>query len=386
MIQGRIDDGMAALDEAMAAATAGEAAQLETIGEVSCEMVRAAELIGEMERFGQWGDVIMQFVAEHGYMPLVAFCASCCGELLVGEGNWQEAERQLVDGLAALEASGQQARCVHPAAQLASLRALQGRLEEAEEILRPYEHLPESALPGARIALMQGRPSAARSWLTRQLSRLGPDTMLSVPLLSLLVEVQIAAGRLDEARETARRLNGLADLTGSKRVRALAAFAHGRVAAAAGDREAAELLQQASVLLADANLKLDAAYARLDLAKLLVVSDVDGATAEASSALAVFEELGAVRDADIAHRLVRQLGGRARTGPKQLGLLSKREIEVLRLIGHGLTNAEIADRLFISTKTAGHHVSNILSKLSLRSRSEAAAYAVVNLAKLSAPE
>ena len=61
--------------------------------------------------------------------------------------------------------------------------------------------------------------------------------------------------------------------------------------------------------------------------------------------------------------------------------MSKREIEVLRLLGHGLTNAEIAERLYISTKTAGNHVSNILLKLNLRNRPEAAAYAQRNLGK-----
>ena len=55
--------------------------------------------------------------------------------------------------------------------------------------------------------------------------------------------------------------------------------------------------------------------------------------------------------------------------------MSKRELEVLRLVGYGLTNAQIAERLYISTKTAGHHVGNILSKLGLKNRSEAAAYA-----------
>ncbi len=49
---------------------------------------------------------------------------------------------------------------------------------------------------------------------------------------------------------------------------------------------------------------------------------------------------------------------------------------MLALLGEGLTNAEIAARLFISTKTAGNHVSNVLAKLNLRSRTEAAAYAV----------
>lgn len=80
--------------------------------------------------------------------------------------------------------------------------------------------------------------------------------------------------------------------------------------------------------------------------------------------------------ADKAAALLRSLGGPARTGPKALGLLSRREREVLELLAEAMTNAEIAERLFISPKTAEHHVSNILAKLQLRSRAEATAFAV----------
>jgi len=91
--------------------------------------------------------------------------------------------------------------------------------------------------------------------------------------------------------------------------------------------------------------------------------------------LTTFDEIGAVRDADIAARLLRDLGAGTRPGPKAMEQLTRREKEVLALLGQGLTNAEIAARLFISTKTAGHHVSSVLSKLGLRNRSEAGAYA-----------
>ena len=62
--------------------------------------------------------------------------------------------------------------------------------------------------------------------------------------------------------------------------------------------------------------------------------------------------------------------------PTSLGELTERELEVLRLIAEGLNNREIAEKLVISDKTVKSHVSNILSKLHLEDRTQAAIYAL----------
>ena len=156
----------------------------------------------------------------------------------------------------------------------------------------------------------------------------------------------------------------------------MSALARGRVAAATGDPAAAEILGAAITAFAAHHLALDAARARFELARAVERTQPDVAVGEARTALAEFERLGAPRAADAAAAFLRQRGVAGRTGPKGFELLSRREREVLALLGQGLTNAEIAARLFISTKTAGNHVSNVLSKLNLRSRTEAAAFAV----------
>jgi DNA-binding NarL/FixJ family response regulator len=116
--------------------------------------------------------------------------------------------------------------------------------------------------------------------------------------------------------------------------------------------------------------------AQLELARALGSQEPAAAVAEARIALRTFERLGADRDADAAGELLRQLGVAGRAWPRRPGTLTKRETEVLTLLPAGLSNAEIGERLHISRRTAEHHVARILSKLGLRTRAEAAVYAV----------
>jgi DNA-binding CsgD family transcriptional regulator len=107
----------------------------------------------------------------------------------------------------------------------------------------------------------------------------------------------------------------------------------------------------------------------------------NGDEAAMREALEILIRLGAEPAADRVREQMRRAGlkqvparprASTRAAPAQL---TRRQFEVLALVESGLSNAEIAQRLFISEKTAGHHVSAILRKLGVRSRGEAAAAA-----------
>jgi DNA-binding CsgD family transcriptional regulator len=376
---GKIEEGLARLDEAMVAATSGEAATLETFADVSCALMLACERADDGERPRQWAQVFETFARKYDHVALLAFCRTCCADVYQANGRIDAAEEELLTALRELEDAGRRSRCVHPAARLAEIRVMQGRLEEAQHFLSGFEDEPEVLQAAVALRLARGESEAAGALLERRLVELGRSNLLAAPLLAQLVEAHVAAGDLEGARIAAEDLGEIARVSERDRAEALAALALGRVAAASGDPSAPELLQRALNLFAALPQPLEAARARLVLARAVAQSSPQTAIDLARRARTDLDALGARREADEAAAALRTLGARGRTGPRDYGVLSKREIEVLRLVGEGLTNAEIAKRLFISPKTAEHHVGRIYSKLELRTRTELAAYAVRNL-------
>ena len=156
---------------------------------------------------------------------------------------------------------------------------------------------------------------------------------------------------------------------------AVAALARARVCAAAGIGDPRACLREALAGFSRAQMPVEVAHSRLELANALVTEQPEVAMAEARAALEAFERLKAARHVDAATAVLRSLGVRTASTSRSGSVLTKREAEVIALLGHGLSNPEIADRLYISRKTVEHHVGNILAKLNLRGRAEAAAYA-----------
>jgi DNA-binding NarL/FixJ family response regulator len=373
----RVEEGLALSDEALAALCAGEPTELATVDEIFCGLLWACELVNDVPRADQW----MRAAAERMRRSNVvaAFCRAHYGGILTAAGRWQEAETELLEAARHFD-QGMSERRAAAVIRLAGLRVRQGRLEEAALLLEGLEQHPDVVPTLAALQLARGDTALARDLLERatggsdhEVPTVGESTMLG-PLLALLVDVYLEQGSVDDAARVAQRLDRIAQAQRGSYLRAVAAFAKGRVCIASGTGDARACLHQALAGFARAQLPMELARTHLEMARALSERAPEVAIAEARTALQDFERLDAARHADAAGALLRSLGAPIRTGPKGTGALTKREAEVLQLIGVGLSNPEIADRLYITRKTVETHVGNLLAKLGLRNRAEAAAF------------
>jgi DNA-binding CsgD family transcriptional regulator len=373
---GQLDEGMALLDEVAAAATGGELRSPRQIGSTCCSVLSACDQTSDFERAVQWCRRMIDLTERLRYTPLLPWCRAIYAGTLIQAGDWERAEEELRAALQAYGGSGRP-MAVYPLARLAELRLRQGRIEEAVPLVSGHEDHPRAVEVGIELLIERGELGLAEERLEWRLHSLAADHPRATPLLRLLVDLRLRKGDAGGAREASDRLMKLAQVLGNPVSIGTAEFWVARVHAAGGDAAASAHFEMAFETFRRLGMPHEEARARLGLAcELAAQGSAELALAEARSALEIFERLGARRDVDAAAALLRSLGAASRAGPRGLGKLTRREREVLELLGYGLSNPDIAERLFISPKTAEHHVSHILRKLDLRSRQEAASYAV----------
>jgi ATP/maltotriose-dependent transcriptional regulator MalT len=238
----------------------------------------------------------------------------------------------------------------------------------------------------ARAALAQalleiGEPERSREQL---LSAEGTPRLPQIPIWEawcylLLTRAELGRGEVDQAdryagaaEELARSYPTIALCGTAARARALVLLARGE-AAAAGER-AAEAIACAERI----GSPIAAGEARILLGRALeAAGDRAGAIKELESAHGELGSRGALRYQDEAARALRKLGRAVPrrsegTGKGALRGLTKREVEVLSLVGRGRTNRQIAAELYLSVRTVDRHVSRIFDKLGVSSRAAAA--------------
>jgi DNA-binding CsgD family transcriptional regulator len=380
---GHITKGLALLDESMAGALGGEADDIGTVVYASCRTIACCTRAAEIKRTVQWIRAADDFNRRYGSAHIHASCRTHYGAILLGLGRWEDAELEFG---AALRMS----RTAEPALQadaltkLAELRLAQGRPEEAARLLAGLEGHRGAAFACATLHLARGELGAASSLLARRLREVAEDCLEGAALLELLIEAKIGLGTAGGALADARRLADLGGGLDCELFTARGQRALGRALAAVGSRdEAIPHIERALLIFAHLELLLEAARSHMLLATVLGKPEREAAITAARAAFGSFEELGAAGDADRAAALLRSLGVKAaRTpGPRGLGVLTRREREVLGLLAAGLSDRQMAERLFLSPKTVEHHVRSILAKLSLSNRAQAAAYATRVLAQ-----
>jgi DNA-binding CsgD family transcriptional regulator len=247
-----------------------------------------------------------------------------------------------------------------------------GDLAGAEQAFVRAQQLGWDPQPGmALLRLAQGRVEVAAAALRSALASPTVDRFGRARLLAAQVEVAIAAGALDQARDAARELVTIADGLPSAVVGATASMAQGALQLAAGSPAAAlEQLRRGLDGWRELRLPYEEAKVRLLVGTAQrVLGDEEGGRIEIDAARAGFDRLGAAADARQAAALLQQ-----QRAPRQL--LTDREVQVLRLVAAGKHNRDIAGDLHLSEHTVARHVQNILAKLGVSSRAAATSSAL----------
>jgi DNA-binding CsgD family transcriptional regulator/tetratricopeptide (TPR) repeat protein len=244
-------------------------------------------------------------------------------------------------------------------------------VSDSEDQLRATFAVDIAQLALDRVDLEAAWEQAATTLRGRRVDTAG----LALPLLGTFADVFDALRRAGDARADARAETGLRNLLATYSDAAQHQFWASYIEARLGGDAATTLWArvvesgEADCIPVSARLSSRLALAEARLAG----GDRVGATEELERLVRDAVTIGAGRIADQATELARRGGlGTSAEGAGGSTELTARERQVLELVSEGLSNNDIADRLFISPKTASVHVSAILRKLGVASRTQAA--------------
>ena len=364
--QGQVEAGLALLDETMLAVTAGELSPVVT-GLMYCSVIAACQEVYALDRTREWTAAMARWC--EGQPDMVAFAGVCRvhrAEIMQLQGAWPNAIEEARRACARSQGIDQRATAA-AYYQQAEVHRLKGEFAAAEAAYRTASQSGLDPQPGfALLRCAQGRTEAAAAAI-RSAVGTTTDRLNRMSLLPAYVEIMLAAGDVEAARGACRELEDLAGTFDTGVPGAMAAQARGAVELAAGDAHAAiGSLRRAF----DAWQRIEAPYAAARARELIglawrALGDEDGASLEIGAARSIFDRLGAAPDLARIDSLTK-----GRPHP-----LTPRELQVLRLVSAGKTNATIAAELFLSERTIERHLSNIFTKLDLSTRTAATAWA-----------
>lgn len=378
--EGDIDPGMKMLEEAAVSAMGEELEQPLWVSWALCYLLFACERARDFDRAVEWCERLRDFAARFDMPAGLGICRVHYAAVLIWRGDWHRAEEHLAEANVLLEASRPpwaSEACV----RLAELRRRQGRLAESAELFRQVEWHPLALFGLAELALDSGKPKDAEDLIERALRQI-PEVRRHqrASALELLVRTRSLLGQHARAKETLEQLRSLSSTIGSPPLRAAAAHSAGVMAVAASEYERARTEFEAAVdLFERGGAPYEVARARLELASVLVALDrLERAREEAAAARELLERLGSKLYAGRAAALLRDIERRQtdRSGAgSSAPVLTRRQVEILRLICQGRSDREIATALSVSEHTVHRHVANILTRLDTPTRAAAAALA-----------
>ena len=367
--QGLIADGVTLLDEAMVAVVAGELSSPVFTGLIYCSVIDACQEVFDVLRAREWTEALTAWCAAQP--QLVDFTGLCLvhrAECLQQHGAWPDAIVEARRACGRISPGEAAAGAGHY--RQAEIHRLYGNLADAREAYREASDRGWQPQPGlALLWLAEGRTEAAAAAIRRVLGET-TEPLARARFLPACVEITLAAGDLDQARAAGAELAEIATSYRNGALTAMAAHARGAVELTAGDATAALIaLREAGLRWQDLDSPYEVARAQVLIGLACRdLGDHDSADWELEAARAGFTRLGAIPDLDRLTKLS--------TGPTERPAgLTPRELEVLRLVAAGKPNKAIAAELVLSERTVDRHVSSILTKLGVPSRSAATAYA-----------